>query len=270
MKPNRIDTTFADLRKTGKKAFIAYVTAFDPNRDTSLEIMRTLADSGVDLIELGIPFSDPVADGVINQMAAQRGLESGASVMGALDIVRRFRLTHPATPVVLFTYLNPVFACGYDMFQSKALEVGADGVLLVDLTSDEAVLNPELARSNGLHHIQLVSPFTPSERKKYIGTKSEGFVYMLSRAGVTGGHSSPADSVEEHVSDMHQYTNLPVVVGFGITDSAMAIEVAKAADGVVVGSAIVQVIAEYGNAPDLHERLKKFVQPLADAVHAIA
>ena len=266
---NRIDTTFEQLKKAGKKAFIAYVTAFDPNRDTSLEVMRTLADNGVDIIELGIPFSDPVADGVINQMAAQRGLDSGSSVMGALEIVRKFRLTHPNTPVILFTYLNPVFACGYDVFQAKALEVGADGVLLVDLTSDEAVLNPELDRSNGLHHIQLVSPFTPSERKKYIGSKSEGFIYMLSRAGVTGGHSSPSDSIEEHVADMRQYTDLPVVVGFGISEEEMAKEVAQSCDGVVVGSAIVQVIAEHGNAPDLHERLAAFVAPLAEAVHSV-
>lgn len=266
---NRIDQTFKKLREKNRKAFVAYVTAFDPNRDTSLEIMRTLADSGVDILELGLPFSDPVADGVINQMAAQRGLESGASVAGALDIVRRFRSTHPEVPVVLFTYLNPVFAFGYDKFQEKALEAGADGVLLVDLTADEAALNPELDRSGGLHHIQLVSPYTPDERKKYIGTRSEGFVYMLSRAGVTGGHSSPNESVGEHVNDMKKFTPLPVVVGFGISTPEMAVEVAAASDGVVIGSAIVKVIAEYGNAPDLHERLRSFVHPLAEAVHGV-
>lgn len=267
---NRIDQTFKRLREQGRKAFVAYVTAFDPNRDTSLEIMRTLADSGVDVLELGLPFSDPVADGVINQMAAQRGLEAGASVAGALDIVRRLRITHPDVPVVLFTYLNPVFAFGYDKFQEKAVEAGADGVLLVDLTADEAVLNPELERSSGLHHIQLVSPYTPNERKEYIGTRSEGFVYMLSRAGVTGGHSSPSESVGEHVNDMRRYTDLPIVVGFGISTPEMAVEVANASDGVVIGSAIVKVIAEHGNAPDLHDRLRAFVQPIADAVHSVS
>ncbi len=267
--PNRIDQTFHTLREQGKKAFVAYITAFDPNRDTSLEIMRTLADSGVDVIELGLPFSDPVADGVINQMAAQRGLEAGATVPGALDIVKRFRITHPNVPVVLFTYLNPVFAMGYDKFQEAALAAGADGVLLVDLTSDEAVLNPELERSAGLHHIQLVSPFTPAARKEYIGTKSEGFVYMLSRAGVTGGHSAPSESVAEHVADMKKYTHLPIVVGFGVSTPEMAVEVASASDGVVIGSAIVKIIAEHGNAPDLHDRLRQFVEPLTRAVHSI-
>lgn len=266
---NRIDSTFRALKEAGKKAFVSYTTAFDPNRDTSLEIMRTMADSGVDIVELGIPFSDPMADGVINQMAAERGLEAGATVPGALDIVKRFRKTHPDVPVVLFTYLNPVFAMGYENFQKEALASGVDAVLLVDLTADEAVLNPELERSEGMYHIQLVSPLTPTERKKYIGEKSEGFIYMLSRAGVTGGHSSPSVTVAEHVSDMKKYTDLPIVVGFGVSTVEMAVEVAKASDGVVVGSAIVQIIADYGNAPDLHERLKEFVQPLTDAVHSV-
>lgn len=266
---NRIDSTFAALKESGKKAFVSYVTAFDPNRDTSLEIMRTLADCGVDILELGIPFSDPMADGVINQMAAERALEAGASVAGILDIVRRFRKTHPDVPVVFFTYLNPVFAMGYERFQREAMEAGVDAVLLVDLTADEAVLNPELKREKGLAHIQLVSPLTPSARKEFIGKHSEGFIYMLSRAGVTGGHSSPSVAVAEHVADMKKYTDLPIVVGFGISNKEMAMEVASVSDGVVIGSSIVQIIADYGDSPDLHERLRAFVQPLTDAVHSV-
>lgn len=266
---NRIDATLQTLKKLGKKAFVSYSTAFDPDRDTSLEVLRTLADCGVDIIELGIPFSDPMADGVINQMAAERALAAGATVSGALDIVKSFRETHPNVPVVVYTYLNPVYAMGYERFQREALAAGVDAVLLVDVTADEAALNPELKGLEGMHHIQLASPLTPGERKKIIGEKAQGFIYMLSRAGVTGGHSSPSETIPEQVSDMRKYTDLPIIVGFGISTVEMAVDVAGVSDGVVIGSAIVKIVEEYGASSELRKKLEEFVTPLTQAVHSV-
>lgn len=261
--PNRIDSLFARLRASGQKAFVAYIAAGDPDFDRSLEIMKTLADTGADLIELGLPFSDPLADGIVNQMAADRALKSGMTTARAIDLIRRFRETHQ-TPIVLFTYLNPIFTYGFEAFHQHAADAGADGILLLDLPPDEASLDPHLAGNLGLKTIRLIAPTTPPDRVKLLAQKSQGFIYALSRTGVTGAHGGPSADIAAFVASIKAHTDTPVCVGFGITTPEQAAMVAAAADGVIVGSAIVkQVELNPQNAPTA---VGKFIAPLIAAI----
>lgn len=262
---NRIDATFARLQSEGKKAFIAYVSAGDPDRERSLEIIQGLAEAGADLIELGIPFSDPLADGVVNQLAAHRALQAGANTHQLLELIRQFRTTHQ-TPIILFTYLNPIYAYGYEQFHRDAATAGADGILLLDLPPDEAKLNAEFARSEGLCHITLIAPTTPSARVQFLAEQAEGFIYALSRTGVTGAHGAPSTSIGEVVARIKQHTRLPVCVGFGINTPEQVAEVAAHSDGVVVGSAIVNQIDQYQHHPDVAAKVQAFVTPLIKAL----
>jgi tryptophan synthase alpha chain len=239
--PNRIDTTFARLREQQQTAFVAYVAAGDPDFGRSLEVIRALADAGADIIELGLPFSDPLADGIVNQMAADRALKAGMTTARVLELIREFRNTHE-TPIVLFTYLNPVFTYGFEAFHRDAAAAGADGILLLDLPPDEAILNPELAGGPGLKQIRLIAPTTPPERLRLLARSAEGFIYALSRTGVTGAHGVPSANLAELVAAIKQHTAVPVCVGFGITTPAQAAMVAGVADGVIVGSALVKQI----------------------------
>src|SRR6218665_2961981 len=197
--PNRIDSTFAALRENNRKAFIAYIAAGDPDFDGSLEIIRGLADEGADIIEFGLPFSDPLADGIVNQMAADRALKSGMTTARALELIRKFRETHQ-TPIVLFTYLNPIFTYGFEKFHADAAAAGADGILLLDLPPDEAKENDDLARGEGLKHIRLIAPTTPDERVKLLAESGDGFIYALSRTGVTGAHGVPSEGIGTQVA----------------------------------------------------------------------
>ncbi|HRQ89171.1 MAG TPA: tryptophan synthase subunit alpha, partial [Bacteroidia bacterium] len=247
---NRIDQRFAALRETGKPAFVAYVAAGDPDLDRCLDILSALEQAGADIIELGVPFSDPMADGIVNQMAAHRALEAGATTRGVLDLVRRFRETSH-TPVVLFTYLNPVYAYGFAKFHADAAAAGADGILLLDLPPDEAGHNAELTDGGELRHIRLIAPTTPAERIPQLAAAAEGFVYYVSREGVTGAQTSLAEGIAENVATIKAHTSVPVVVGFGISTPEQAAAVGRASDGVVVGSAIVREIERHGASPDL-------------------
>ncbi len=261
---NRIDTTFQRLREQNEAAFVAYVCAGDPNLDASLATVRALADAGADVIELGVPFSDPQADGIVNQLAAERALKHGMSVPKLMQFIRDFRSTHD-TAIVLFTYLNPVYAYGYEQFHSDAAAAGADGILLLDLPPDEISQNKELACSEGLKHITLISPSTPPERMQMLAGQSEGFIYALSRMGVTGAQAAPSASVGSLVASIKKHTDTPVCVGFGINTAEQAAAVALASDGVVVGSAIVHQIAENATDPALPEIVSAFTAPLINA-----
>lgn len=263
--PDRLSATFEKLRAAGEKAFIAYIAAGDPDFDRSLQIMKTLADLGADIIELGLPFSDPLADGIVNQMAADRALKSGMSTPRVLELIRQFRQTHE-TPIVLFTYLNPVFTYGFKAFHQDAASAGADGMLLLDLPPDEAALNAELTIESSLKHIRLIAPTTPPERVKLLANSSEGFIYALSRTGVTGAHGAPSANIKELVSSIKQHTEVPVCVGFGITTPEQATMVAAAADGVIVGSAIVKQVELHLDNPAA--AVRDFTAPLIAAVKA--
>ena len=257
---NRIDRCFAGLRSRREAAFIAYICAGDPTFGRTVEIARALESAGTDILELGVPFSDPLADGIVNQLAAQRALEAGATVRGVLDCVREIRRASEM-PIVLYTYLNPIVQFGARRFYEEAEEAGVDGLLILDLPPDEDV---EL-RSQALAHIRLVAPTTPPERLERICARGAGFIYYVSREGVTGAQSSVAASLPEKVAAIRRCTTLPIAVGFGVSTPAHAAEVAAHADAVVVGSAIVSLIAEHGSDARLSQRIEESVRPVVAA-----
>ena len=264
---NRIDQTFARLRAEGKKGFIAYIAAGDPDLAATRCIARALEDMGVDILEMGVPFSDPLADGTVNQAAAGRALASGTTTAGVLGCVRGLREEGFQIPVVLYTYLNPVYMYGFERFLADAAAAGVDGLLVLDLPPDEAERNAELKRRpENLRMIRLIAPTTPPERIASIAAAAEGFIYFVSREGVTGERGSVSASLGEQVAAIRAVTTLPVVVGFGISTSEQARESARAVDAVVIGSAIVRRIAEHGAEPDLAGRIAAFVRPMVEAV----
>lgn len=265
--PNRIDETFARLAAENRSAFVAYISAGDPTLPKSLEIARELVNAGVDVLELGVPFSDPLADGPVNQAAAQRALEAGATVPGVLRMVAELRQTHPTTPVVLYTYMNPVYQYGFKRFHEDCVAAGVDGLLLLDLPPDEAAHNPELNFPREVHWITLIAPTTGEQRVRQIAGAAQGFIYYVSREGVTGERTSLADDLEAQVRHLKSLTAVPLAVGFGISTPEQAATVARVADGVVVGSAIVRQIASHGQDPAVGRILGEFVKPLADAIH---
>ena len=265
---NRIDSRFAILKKEGRRAFVAYICAGDPSIDATVGIVLALEKAGVDVVELGVPFSDPLADGVVNQMAADRALRAGASTPKVLQMIAEIRKSSQI-PIVLFTYLNPVYTYGYAKFHHDAASAGADGVLVLDLPPDEAAENPELKPTPELRHIQLIAPTSPGERIRQIAAQAEGFVYYVSREGVTGAQSSIATGIAEQVALIKSATNVPVCVGFGISTPEQARAVAAMADGVVVGSAIVKLVEQNGAAPDVADKVGAFVKPLVDAVKSV-
>ena len=260
---DRLATTFQQLRAAKQKAFVAYIAAGDPDFDKSLEIMQSLAGIGADIIELGLPFSDPLADGIVNQLAAERALQAGMTTHRVLDLIRAFRLTHQ-TPIVLFTYLNPVFSYGFEQFHHAAAAAGADGILLLDLPPDEAARNAELAIGAGLQHIRLIAPTTPPDRLALLAKSAAGFIYALSRTGVTGAHGGPSANIAGLVASIQAHTDVPVCVGFGISTPAQAAMVAAAADGVIVGSAIVKQVEL--NPANPAQAVRDFAAPLIAAV----
>lgn len=265
---NRIDARFTQLKSEGRAAMVAYITGGDPTLDASARVALALEDSGVDILELGVPFSDPLADGATIQAAAGRALAAGASVPGILELVREIRKTSQI-PIVLFAYLNPIYIYGFERFQIDAAEAGADGLLLLDLPPQEASRNSELTDSNALKTIRLIAPTTPGERLREITEAAEGFIYYVSREGVTGEQSSLSTGIAERVAGIRALTKVPVAVGFGISNPEQAATVAALADGVVVGSAIVRKIGEIGDTPELPAKIADFVRPIAEAVHGV-
>ena len=266
MSTNRIDRLFADLRGQKRKALVAYLVAGDPDLESTAQLVPALAEAGADLVELGVPFSDPLADGIVNQLGCQRALESGTTLPKVLELVSRLRKEKCEIPLVLFTYYNPVFAYGRERFEKDAAKAGADGLLLLDLPPEEA--DQDLPPSADLRRIVLVAPTTPEARLKEVTRRASGFVYYVSREGVTGMQKSLPTSLSDRVSLLKKTTSLPVCVGFGISNPDQAGQVARLAYGVVVGSAIVDRIAKLGRHPKLTAEVASFLRPIAEAVHA--
>jgi len=256
--PERIERLFARCRKEGRSAFIPYICAGDPNFARTIEIARALEKNGADLLELGLPFSDPLADGIVNQLAAQRALEAGATARDVLDCVREIRRASEI-PIILYTYLNPIFQFGVDQFHQAASDADLDGLLILDLPPEEDLASP-------ITHIRLVAPTTPPERVATIAKSARGFIYYVSREGVTGTRDSVAQSLAEKLAAIRRHTQLPIAVGFGISNPEQAATVARIADAVVVGSAIVELIGKIGDRDDLADCVGKFVAPLAAAI----
>ncbi len=262
---NRIEATFNALRAKGEKGFIAYITAGDPHMKATVELVCALAAAGADVVELGIPFSDPLADGVVNQMAAQRALEAGSTTAAIFEAIRTIRETSQV-PLVLFTYLNPVYAYGFDAFHADAHAAGVDGILILDLPPDEASANEELSKSTPLCRIPLIAPTTPADRAAQIMAQGSGFVYYISHEGVTGEQTSLSAGIADSVAALRAHTQLPIAVGFGISTPDQAAGVARSADAVIVGSAIVKRVGAHGSSPDLVQKITDFVAPLISAV----
>lgn len=240
MTPSIADV-FAARRTEGRAALIPYVTAGHPRAGVTPELLRAIADAGADIIELGIPFSDPLADGPTIQRSSFQALAQGATTAGALEAIRVFRTSH-ATPVVLFTYLNPVLRYGVPAFLSDALEAGAQGLLVTDLpTGADAALEDRI-RASGLDLIRLVAPTTPAERIPLVAAGGSGFLYYISRTGVTGAREELRATLGDEVARVRGAVTLPVAVGFGISTPEQAATVAAVADGVVVGSALIQAL----------------------------
>ena len=240
----RIDTTFARLRAEGRKAFVAYIMGGDPDAETSLAVMQGLPGAGVDIIELGMPFTDPMADGPTIQLAGQRALDGGMTMDKVLDMVRAFRAGDDSTPIVLMGYYNPIYARGVDRFLAEAKEAGIDGLIVVDLPPEE---DSELcipAQAAGLNFIRLATPTTDDKRLPKVLQNTSGFVYYVSITGITGAAAAQAADVGPEVARIKAATDLPVIVGFGITTPEAAQTIASVADGCVVGSAIVKLIGE--------------------------
>ena len=265
MSENRIDSTFARLRSERRAGFIAYICAGDPTLDATRALVPALECAGVDIIEIGVPFSDPLADGVVNQLASARALASGTTLNGVLACVRDIR-KRSQIPIVLYTYMNPVYRHGFDAFLADAEAAGVDGVLFLDLPPDEDDASPELRMHGPLKRIRLIAPTTPPERIALLTRDAGGFIYYVSREGVTGERSDVASGIAERVAEIRKTTALPISVGFGISSADQVRAVAAVSDAVVVGSAIVKRIAEFGGDPKLVEKVAAFVKPLADAV----
>jgi len=263
---NRIKSLFSRFAAEGRKAFVAYIVAGDPDLKSTVELAEALSLSGVDLLELGIPFSDPLADGVVNQLASQRALENGATMAGIFDAVAAIR-ERTQIPIVFFTYYNPIFRYGLEAFLAKAREVGIDGVLILDLPPEEAgqIWNayPDLCR------ISLIAPTTTDARIRHITAHSSGFIYYVSREGVTGMQQQVPANLSQRLQAIRSATQLPVCVGFGVSTPDQARQVASLAEGVVVGSAIVHKIGQHGKDPDLVPQVSAFVRELAQAVHPL-
>ncbi len=265
---NRIVEKFAALKRSRKKGFIVYIGAGDPNLAATRELALAFDKAGVDVLELGVPFSDPLADGVVNQLAAQRGLESGTTPPKLLQTIAVIR-KQSEIPIVLYIYYNLIHKVGLKKFIGAAAKAGVDGLLVLDLPPEESDNYEALMKKAGLCHIYLVAPTTPEDRMELIVKRGSGFIYYISREGVTGMQSKVASNLASQVAKIRAHTNLPVAVGFGISNPAQAKAVAAEADGCVVGSAVVNQIAENGKSKDLVKRVGKFVKSLADAVKSI-
>lgn len=264
---SRIAPTFENLRQRGEKALITFLTAGDPDLATSEQLVHALVEAGVDLIELGFPFSDPMADGPTIQMASERALAAGTTLHGVLELVARVR-QHTNVPIVLMGYYNPIFRYGAAAFARDAAAVGVDGLLLVDLPPEEAgELHPQL-KATGIDLITLLAPTTPEGRMVRLAAEAEGFLYYVSMTGITGTQKVDAEAIAEAVAEVRRESRVPVAVGFGVASPEDAGAVARFADAVVVGSALVQVVATHGHAPGLIDEVQRFVRSLKSGVAA--
>jgi tryptophan synthase alpha chain len=265
---NRISEKFQQLKQRCKKGFIVYIGAGDPDLAKTRELALEFDRIGVDVLELGVPFSDPLADGLVNQLAAQRGLESGTTPTKMLATVAQIR-QDSQIPIVLYIYFNLLHRCGVEKFVADAARAGVDGLLVLDLPPEESGNYEVLMKQHGLATIYLVAPTTPEERIELIVKRGTGFIYYVSREGVTGMQKTVAQNIGDMTGKIRAHTELPVAVGFGISTPEQARAVAQCAEAIVVGSAVVNQIAEHGKKSDLVERVGRFTGELVRAVKSL-
>lgn len=264
---SRIDTRFAELKAAGRTGLIPFVTAGDPSPEHAVDLMHALVEAGADLIELGVPFSDPMADGPVIQHASERAIARGVGLAHVLRWVTEFRQRNETTPVVLMGYLNPIEIHGYPRFSREAATAGVDGVLVVDCPLEEsAVLEP--LRAAGLQLIRLAAPTTAPVRLERLCEEAEGFLYYVSFAGITGAGHLSAAGIADRVADIRSRAGAPVAVGFGIRDAQSALAIAGFADAVVIGSALVDTLAGATDAAAISARASAFLKPIREALDA--
>jgi tryptophan synthase alpha chain len=262
---NRIESRFKELREDGRKGFIPFVTAGDPDLATSLSIIEMLAEGGADIIELGVPFSDPMADGPTIQASSQRALAKDVALPNVLSLVGEFRSKFD-TPIVLFGYLNPFLQYGIEQFRDDAASAGVDGVLITDVVDDEAAALSDTIAGRGIDLISLIAPTTSDVRLQAIASRARGFIYAVSRAGVTGARNELSSAARELVSRARKYTDLPIAVGFGISTRDQIVDVWSYADAAVVGSAIVNEIGHVAADGSAADRVRELVAALLPRV----
>jgi len=263
---NRIALKLADLQANNKKALVPFITAGDPSKQSTVGIMHALVKGGADIIELGVPFSDPMADGPTIQRSSERALERGVNTNFVFDCVKTFRERDSETPVVLMGYLNPIEMRGLELYAGQAVAAGVDGVLLVDLPPEEAAPMRAAFNLHGLKLISLAAPTTTPERLHRLATESQGYLYYVSFAGVTGASGINTDDVLSKASALRKQANVPVMIGFGIKDAASAKALAPAADGIVIGSALVEALAA---SNDPAATAEAFLKPIRDALDSL-
>ncbi len=262
---NRIEQRFSTLRAEGRKGLVIYIGAGDPNLEATHRLALEFDRVGVDVLELGVPFSDPLADGIVNQLAAQRGLESGTTPPRVLDTIAAIR-RESQIPIVLYIYFNLLHRVGVAEFIQAAAKAGVDGLLVLDLPPEEADGYEGLMKAAELCAIWLVAPTTPEDRVAKIVRRATGFVYYVSREGVTGMQQTVSRSIGAMTDVIRRHTPIPIAVGFGISNADQARQVAESAEAIVVGSAVVNRIAEFGRSPELVAKVGGFVRELAEAL----
>ena len=271
---SRIAARFAALKREGRGALIPFLEAYDPDLETSTAILHGMPAAGADLIEIGMPFTDPMADGPTIQLAGQRGLKAGATLTGTIAMVRRFREIDHETPVILMGYLNPIFAYGPERFCIDAAAAGVDGLIAVDLPPEEADMLAPFAQANALDIIRLIAPTTDEARLPYVLEGSSGFIYYVSITGITGTRSASAADLSANIPRLRRFSNLPIAIGFGVRTPAQAAEATSIGDAAVVASALIETLAksldEHGHArPDTARLVLDQVRSLAEAVRAV-
>lgn len=270
---SRISARFAKLRAEGRGALIPFLEAYDPDRATSMEILRGMPGAGADLIEIGVPFTDPMADGPIIQLAGQRGLKAGATLGGTLEMVREFRTGDSETPVILMGYLNPILSYGAERFVADAASAGVDGLIVVDMPPEEAEVLAPHATAAGLDIIRLVAPTTDAARLKVVLNASSGFVYYVAITGITGTRSADPAALEAAIPRIRAHTDLPICIGFGVRTPEQAGHAARVSDGAVVASALIETMSrtldsEGRATPGTAQAMLDQVRALAAAVRA--
>ena len=264
---SRIEDKFKELKEKNQPGLVLYLTAGDPNLETTEKLIFCLEQAGADIIELGVPFSDPMADGPTIQLASQRALKNYFTLEDVFALVERVR-QRSQIPILLFSYYNPIFKFGEERAVSLAQETGVDGMLVVDLPPEESGSLRELCKSYGLNLVHLIAPTTPPERIKLISELSSGFIYYVSVTGVTGARSELPKDIIEHLAMVKRYTHLPVAVGFGISRPEQAKKLAEVADAIVIGSALVKIIEEFSGSDELFKRTSEFVQSIKLALRS--
>lgn len=264
-----LSSTFAKLKSQNRCAFVPFITAGDGGLDTSLAIMHTLVENGADIIELGVPFSDPMADGIVIQHAHERTVAQGISLQIVLDLVTKFRQTNKTTPIVLMGYANPIEAFGYQNFAKYAQQAGVNGVLIVDMPPEESTALKTILSQHEIDLIFLVAPTTTPERLKFLANQASGFIYFVAVKGVTGSSDFDSASVKKHLTEIKKIIKLPIGVGFGIKDASTARSVAQLADAAIVGSSIVSKIAQYANKETSKDEMLNNIAQFSNSLNKV-